>query len=225
MTVGEMGKDVAKFLWDTGAIRVSRQEPFILAAGWASPVYIDCRLLVGEPAWRRSITKIAADYVRSNFATNTFDAVAGAETAGIPFAALLADTLGLKLRYVRKRSLGVGHNAQVEGGSVEGLSVLLMDDLTTDGNSKLGFARGLKAAGAEVRHVLTIFYHNAFPGARERLSAADLSLHTLATWADVLAASDGQLAAADRAEIEQFLVDPVAWSTRRGGRSSAARRS
>jgi orotate phosphoribosyltransferase len=41
------------------------------------------------------------------------------------------------MRYVRKRPLGIGRNAQVEGGSVDGLRVLLMDDLTTDGTSKL----------------------------------------------------------------------------------------
>jgi orotate phosphoribosyltransferase len=75
-----------------------------------------------------------------------------------------------------------------------------------------------------VQHVLTIFYHDAFPGARERLSAADLTLHALATWGDVLKADHGgRLSAEDSAEIEKFLADPVAWSTRQGGRSRAAR--
>ena len=129
----EIGQEVAKLLWQAGAIRVSRQQPFILAAGWASPVYIDCRLLIIEPGWRRRVVALAAEYIKTNFATGDFDAIAGAETAGLPFAAWLADALDLKLRYVRKRSLGVGHNAQVEGGTVEGLRVLLMDDLTTVG--------------------------------------------------------------------------------------------
>ena len=116
----------------------------------------------------------------------SIDAVAGAETAGIPFAAWLADKLNMTLRYVRKRPLGIGHNAQVEGGDVEGLNVLLVDDLTTDGSSKLTFARGLRAAGAVVEHVLTIFYHDVFPGAAERLAQAGLTLHPLATWDDIL---------------------------------------
>ncbi|MFJ5370402.1 orotate phosphoribosyltransferase, partial [Bosea sp. CER48] len=64
-------------------------------------------------------------------------------------------------------------------------------------------------------------YHDAFPGAGERLAEAGLTLHALATWADVLAADDGgRLAREDRAEIERFLADPVAWSTRHGGRAS-----
>lgn len=211
---------VARLLLRAGAVHVSRQQPFVLAAGWASPVYVDVRLLLGEPDFRRAVTELAARHLRG-LPDGRFEAVVGAETAGIPFAAWLADATGLKLRYVRKRPLGVGRNAQVEGGPVEGLRVLLMDDLTTDGASKLNFVRGLRAAGAEVTDALTIFYHDAFPGAGERLTEAGLALHALATWADVLAAEDeGRLAREDRAEIERFLADPVAWSMRHGGRAS-----
>lgn len=226
MSANETGREVAQLLFRAGAIHVSRQQPFILAAGWASPVYVDVRLLLGDPDLRQAVSGLAARYAGDAFAPGSLDAIAGAETAGIPFAAWLADRLALKLRYVRKRPLGIGRNAQVEGGSVEGLRVLLMDDLTTDGGSKLNFARGLRAAGAEVEHVLTIFYHDVFPGAGARLQEAGLTLHTLATWGDVLRteASRG-LAPEDRAEIERFLGDPVAWSTRYGGRASLAVRT
>jgi orotate phosphoribosyltransferase len=221
MTKGEIGKEVAQLLFTAGAVQVSRGQPFILAAGWASPVYVDVRLLLGEPVLRKAVTDLTLRYVDAAFPPGRFDAIAGAETAGIPFAAWVADRAGLKLRYVRKRPLGVGRNAQVEGGPVEGMRVLLMDDLTTDGGSKLNFARGLRAAGAEVEHILTIFYHDVFPGAVARLSKAGLTLHALATWADMLRADVGrQLAPADRAEIERFLADPVAWSTRHGGRAN-----
>jgi orotate phosphoribosyltransferase len=222
----EIGGEVARLLFDGGAIHVSRQRPFILAAGWASPVYVDVRVILGDPALRQAVTDLAVRYVSAMLPNASLDAIAGAETAGIPFAAWLADRMNLKMRYVRKRPLGIGRNAQVEGGDVEGLNVLLVDDLTTDGGSKLGFARGLRAAGAIVEHVLTIFYHDVFPGATERLAQAGLTLHALATWSDVLRASAaGALAQQDRAEIERFLGDPVAWSTRHGGRASLSARS
>ncbi|MGF7056162.1 orotate phosphoribosyltransferase [Bosea sp. OAE752] len=226
MSANEIGREVAELLFKAGAIHVSRQQPFILAAGWASPVYVDVRLLLGDPDLRQAVSELAVRYAAATFPPGSFDAIAGAETAGIPFAAWLADRLALKLRYVRKRPLGIGRNAQVEGGPVEGLRVLLMDDLTTDGGSKLNFARGLRAAGAEVEHVLTIFYHDAFPGAGERLKEAGLTLHALANWGDVLRAEgSGGLAPEDRAEIERFLADPVVWSTRHGGRARLAPRS
>jgi orotate phosphoribosyltransferase len=225
MTPSDIGQRVALLLFESGAVHISRRQPFILAAGWASPVYVDCRILIGKPETRHTITELSAAYLASTFPAKSFDAIAGAETAGIPFAALLAEQFGLELRYVRKHPLGIGRNAQVEGGSVEGLRVLLMDDLTTDGASKLAFARGLRSAGAVVEHALTIFYHNAFSGAHERLKEARLELHTLATWAEILqVASAERLAADDRAAIEHFLEDPVAWSTRHGGRSARSSR-
>jgi orotate phosphoribosyltransferase len=213
-------------LFEGGAIHVSRQQPFILAAGWASPVYVDVRVILGEPALRQAVTQLAVRYVNEMLPTASIDAVVGAETAGIPFAAWLADRLDVRMRYVRKRPLGIGRNAQVEGGDVDGLKVLLVDDLTTDGGSKLNFARGLRAAGADVEHVLTIFYHDVFPGAAERLAQAGLTLHPLATWADILRSpAAGHMSSQDRTELERFLADPVAWSTRHGGRSKLAVRS
>jgi orotate phosphoribosyltransferase len=219
----DIGARVGRLLVRSGAVHVSRQQPFILAAGWASPVYVDCRLLSGEPDVRSATTALLAEYMKTAL-SETFDAVAGAETAGIPFAALLAEKSGLALRYVRKRPLGIGRNAQVEGGSVDGLRVLLVDDLTTDGTSKLAFVRGLRAAGANVAHALTIFFNNAFPGAVERLDASGIALHPLATWTDLLREDSG-LATDDRAAIESFLADPLAWSARHGGRIEPRRRA
>jgi orotate phosphoribosyltransferase len=220
--MGTLGRRVARLLVDTGAIHVSRQQPFILAAGWASPVYVDCRLLIGAPEVRHTVTALAVEFLAATLA-DAFDAVAGAETAGIPFAAWLADATDSPLRYVRKRPLGIGRNAQVEGGTVDAIRVLLIDDLTTDGTSKLGFIRGLRSAGAIVDHALTIFFNNAFPGAAERLRETGVTLHALATWDDVLREDSG-LSAEDRARIADFLADPVGWSARHGGRIATAAR-
>jgi orotate phosphoribosyltransferase len=220
VTVDEIGAATACLLFEAGAIQVSRDRPFVLAAGWASPVYVDCRLLIGEPPWRREAVRLAALAVKSMIKPGSFDAIAGAETAGIPFASWLADALDVPLRYVRKRPLGIGRDAQVEGGPVEGLRVLLVDDLTTDATSKVSFARGLRAAGATVSDVLTIFYHSAFPGAANSLAQAGLSLHALARWDDILRVDLGErLDGRDRKQIEEFLADPPMWSTRHGGRS------
>jgi orotate phosphoribosyltransferase len=214
--ISEIARDVARLLVKTNAVYVSREQPFILASGWASPVYVDCRVLIGEPAVRHEIAQLMLRYLAVALPV-TFDAIAGAETAGIPFAAWLADAAALPLRYVRKRPLGIGRHAQVEGGSVEGLRVLLVDDLTTDAINKLAFVRGLRSAGAIVEHALTIFFNDAFPGAAERLGQAGVTLHTLATWAPLLLGDSG-LGAEDHATIENFLKDPIAWSARHGGR-------
>jgi orotate phosphoribosyltransferase len=221
MTAEEIGSAAARLLLEAGSIHVSRERPYVLGAGWASPVYVDCRRLIGEPRFRHEAVRLAAAAVATVIEPGSFDAIAGAKTARIPFASWLADTLDLPLRYVRKRQLGIGHNAQVEDGFVEQLCVLLVDNLTTDATSKVSFASGLRQAGAVVTDVLTIFYHCAFPGAGDRLSGTGLSMHALATWNDVLRADPNhRFDPVDRKQIEDFLSDPVAWSMRHGGRST-----
>jgi orotate phosphoribosyltransferase len=218
----DFGAEMAMLLLKAGAIQVSRERPFMLAAGWASPVYVDCRRLISDPSIRAAVIGLALDCLRRRFGSVLpFEAVAGGETAGIPWAAWLADRLGLPLRYVRKRPLGIGRNAQVEGGSVDGMRVLLVDDLATDGGSKVAFVRGLRTAGAVVTDGLVIFYHGIFPGSTERLARLGLTLHALATWDNVLRQGAGHrgLDPADRVEVERFLPDPAAWSAFHGGRA------
>jgi orotate phosphoribosyltransferase len=225
VTTQDIGGTIARLLLDAGAVRIARERPFILAAGWASPIYVDCRVLIGDPAARRAVTACSVDAVRSAFAPGDIEIIAGAETAGIPYAAWLADALGLPLAYVRKRPLGIGRNAQVEGAEVDKRRVLLVDDLTTDGSSKVAFTRGLRMAGAEARDALTIFYNGIFPGVAERLRSQGVSLLSLATWDDILRIDDGRrLPAEDRAVLDEFRKDPIAWSTRHGGRSLATER-
>jgi orotate phosphoribosyltransferase len=218
----DLGAAAARLLLSAGAISFSHEQPFILAAGWASPVYVDCRSLIGDPTVRRTMTGLAVAKLRRSFGMQLpFDVISGAETAGIPWACWIADQLKLPLRYVRKSALGIGRNAQVEGGPVEGQRVLLVDDLTTDGGSKAAFARGLWSAGSTVSDALSLFYHGTFPGAAERLAAVQLRLHALATWQDVLrVGQDVALSVANHTELERFIADPVAWSARHGGRTT-----
>ena len=112
--------------------------------------------------------------------------VAGGETAGIPYAAWIADRLGLPMQYVRKKPKGFGRNAQIEGDVREGARTLLVEDLTTDGRSKINFCQALRDAGAMVDHVFVNFYYDIFPESKKKLSDLDVQLHYLATWWDVL---------------------------------------
>jgi orotate phosphoribosyltransferase len=129
----------------------------------------------------------------------------------------------MPMRYVRKRPLGIGRNAQVEGGAVDGARVLLVDDLATDFASKEAFVRGLRTAGAIVTDLLVIFHNGVFPGGAERLGRLGLTLHAIATWDDILRLppEDPLLPQADRAAIERFLLDPAGWSAAHGGRAMA----
>src|SRR3546814_1512861 len=58
---GEISHEVARQLLRAGAVHVSRQQPFVLAAGWASPVYVDVRRLLGEPELRRAVINLRSE--------------------------------------------------------------------------------------------------------------------------------------------------------------------
>ena len=156
-----------------------------------------------------------------------FDAVAGGETAGIPFAAWIAERMGLPMQYVRKKPKGFGRDAQIEGDIREGQRVLLVEDLTTDGGSKLNFANAIRRAGAECAHTLVVFYYDIFKDTHAVLGRNGLTLHHLATWWDVLDAArkGGRFDAATLDQVEAFLNAPLEWSAAHGGVSELPARA
>jgi orotate phosphoribosyltransferase len=213
--------ETARILLRIGAITVRPQEPFLLTSGWASPVYIDCRRLISFPTERRHVIRRACEVLADDPGWEGIDAVAGGETAGIPYAAWLAEATAKPMLYVRKQPKGFGRNARIEGEVIEGNRVLLVEDLATDGASKISFAHALSQAGAFVRHAFVVFYYGIFPDADVALGRAGLRLHALATWWDVLheAEAEGSLPAEALADVRAFLADPVAWSAAHGGRN------
>jgi len=128
------------------------------------------------------------------------------------------------MQYVRKKPKGFGRNAQIEGHLVEGQRTLLVEDLATDGGSKVNFCRALREAGATVNHVFVVFYYDIFPGSSQVLRDMDITLHALATWWDVLAyARTQQLFDVEKlAEVERFMRDPRGWSLAHGGSAGTA---
>ncbi len=210
---------VANMLLEIEAVHFRADEPYKFTSGLASPVYIDCRKLISYPRLRSTMMDFAASMVLRDVGFEQFDAIAGGETAGIPFAAWIADRLSLPMLYVRKKPKGFGRNAQIEGVLEEGTRVLLVEDLTTDGGSKLKFAEALKLAGADIRNTLAIFYYDIFPETLQKLENNGLKLHYLATWWDVLsvAKSKNYFDKKTISEVENFLNEPLNWSGKNGG--------
>ncbi len=214
----------ARMLLEVKAVLFSEGKPFIFTSGWASPVYIDCRKLIFYPRIRSQLVDFAAATLARDVGYEQFDVVAGGETAGIPYAAWIADRLGLPMQYVRKKPKGFGRNAQIEGDVLEGARTLLVEDLTTDGRSKINFCSALRDAGAVVDHVFVNFYYGIFPESQKTLADLKVKLHHLATWWDVLAVvkRERYLGAAQLEEVEKFLNAPAQWSAAPGGVSSIA---
>jgi orotate phosphoribosyltransferase len=209
----EMARLTARMLLEIKAVHFNTAEPFTLASGLPSPTYIDCRKLISYPRIRATLMDFLTVTTMRNAGFEAFDNIAGGETAGIPFAALVAERMALPMTYVRKKPKGYGRNARIEGQMNEGERVLLVEDLTTDGGSKLSFVDAIRETGATCGHTAVIFYYGIFPETEKTLGDHGVALHYLCTWWDVLAEakSSGAFDAETIKGVEAFLNDPRGW--------------
>ncbi len=212
----------AKMLIEVEAVRFRADEPFKFTSGWASPVYIDCRKLISYPRVRSTLMDFGASVILRDVGFESIDCVAGGETAGIPFAAWLSERLMLPMQYVRKKAKGFGRDAQIEGDFKEGSKVLLVEDLSTDGRSKVTFAEALRRAGADVTHTFVLFEYGIFPNSEQTLADAGLEMISLANWWDILnvCKKENYFDTKSLGEVEKFLNNPVEWSGAHGGIST-----
>ena len=210
---------VADILIDIQAVHFNAEKPFQFTSGWASPVYIDCRRIISFLHERREITDMACALLKNSCDVAALDYVAGGETAGISYAAWISEALDKPMLYVRKKPKGFGRGAQIEGHMPEGSRVLLVEDLATDGASKVSFANALRDGGAVVTDVFSVFFYGIFKESPQIFADAGLKLHALATWQDVLAAARRRALfdATTLAEVEKFLAAPADWSRDHGG--------
>ena len=212
----EIARLTARALLEIKAVDFKAAQPFTYASGLKGPTYVDCRRIISYPRVRGTLMDFMAATVLRDAGFEAFTNVAGGETAGIPFGAMVAERLGLPMTYVRKKPKGYGRNARIEGRMDESDRVLLVEDLTTDGGSKLSFVDAIRDTGAACAHTAVIFYYGIFPETTQRLADHGVQLHHLCIWWDVLAEAKAQAAfdTATLTEVEAFLSDPRGWQAK-----------
>lgn len=204
----------AKILLDTKSVLFNVDEPFTLTSGKRSPVYIDCRRLISFPAERKQLMDDAAAMLLEVTKDKPLDYLAGGETAGIPYAAFIAERMEKPMLYVRKKPKGFGRMAQIEGCMDEdSKNVALIEDLQTDGGSKKLFVDVLREAGANVEHAFVVFHYGIFKASEENMKALGITLHSLTDWWAVLKTAQDMnyFDAHTLSEVKRFLDAPIEW--------------
>ena len=219
-----IAEQTAKMFLEVEAVRFMSDKPFIFTSGWASPVYTDCRRLISFPRARSKLMDMAVETIERDVGFASIDAVAGGETAGIAFAAWVAERLNLPMQYIRKKPKGFGRGSQIEGQMLPGQRVLLVEDLATDGRSKINFVKAIRDAGGSCDHCTVLFFYDIYPEGRKILADIGVTLHYLTTWHDVLrvAKASGKFEPKMLAEVENFINDPAGWSKAHGGVATVA---
>lgn len=220
--MSEVPQKVAEILLSTESIAVYKDKPFVFVSGRISPVYIDCRKLLSFPAEREYIVTELAKKATLDIGLDHIDVVAGGETAGIPYASFVSHLIKRPMIYIRKQPKGYGGTKQIEGILEPGKRVMLVEDLITDGLSKLRFNIGIRGAGAKMTHCLCVFDYasdrlNQHEG-KINLAKNDIQLHVLANWDDVLdtGRAKNYFSAAQNQQIIDFLQDAENWGRKMG---------
>ena len=198
---------IARHLLSIGAVFLRPDEPFVWASGIKSPIYCDNRLILTAPESRNEVEQSIADTVRREYPEA--QVLMGTATAGIAHAAIAAHLLGLPMGYVRSGSKDHGRKNQIEGKLTPGERVVVIEDLISTGGSVLDTVAALRAAGAEVLGVISIFTYGMAKG-RQRLAEAGVkcvSLTDLDTIAQV-GVQQGYITQGDVARLLAFRDDP-----------------
>jgi orotate phosphoribosyltransferase len=206
-----MSEIVAEKLIDIESVQFSFDNHFTLTSGLKSPVYIDCRKIISFITERDFIMNEAINYFKKN--NLEFDLVSGGETAGIPYAAIISERTKKPMLYVRKKSKGFGKNQQIEGSFKEKQKAILIEDLATDGGSKVIFVEAMRKAGLIVKDIFVIFYYDIFNFENSVLSKLDVKIHSLCTWKDIISVIEKKnlFNPGDVINLKQFLLNPDEW--------------
>jgi len=201
---------VAQELLETGAVRLSVDQPFTWASGWKSPIYCDNRLTLSFPETRSFIKAQLVQCIKMHFPQT--EAIAGVATAGIPQGALVADALELPFLYVRSSPKNHGMENLIEGKVTPNQKVLLIEDLISTGGSSLKAAQAVRNQGMEVVGMLAVFTYG-FPISFAQFEQAAITLHTLSDYSTLIqiALGMGTISESQLQTLNQWRENPEKW--------------
>ncbi len=180
---------IAQSLLEEKAVFIRPDDLFTWTSGIKSPIYCDNRMLISAPKARSLIIDNFVSLIKNlNLAPQV---IAGTATAGIPWAAWIADRLELPMVYVRSSAKDHGRKNLIEGKVTPSARTLLIEDLISTGKSSLAAAQNLEENQMKVLAVLGLFHYN-FPMAHQAFSSVNLPVHALCTLDELLDFTNAQ---------------------------------
>lgn len=206
-----VANQVAAYLLEIEAIKLSVKKPFSWASGWKSPIYCDNRLSLSYPEIRTYIKEQLAESIKNTF--KDVEAIAGVATAGIPQGALVAEVLGLPFIYIRSKPKGHGMTNMIEGKVVKKQKTVLVEDLISTGGSSLKAADALKDAKVKVLGMAAIFTYG-FDISKSNFKEAKVEVVTLSNYAAMLeeAVALDYISEKELVSLKSWRVDPANWN-------------
>ena len=194
---------IANILLSIGCVNINFKNKFILTSGKKSPVYVDCRKLVSFPKEREIIINEMSKQIKDIYKGEII--VAGGETAGIPYSSFISQKLKLPMVYIRKQPKGFGKGKLIEGEFRKKSKSILIEDMATDGGSKIHFINSMRKAHLSVKDIFVVFFYDIYPSAKENIKKMRVNLNYLASWKDILEVSPNYISEKDYINLKKYL--------------------
>ena len=194
---------IANILLSIGCVNINFKNKFILTSGKKSPVYVDCRKLVSFPKEREIIINEMSKQIKDFYKGEII--VAGGETAGIPYSSFISQKLKLPMVYIRKQPKGFGKGKLIEGEFRKKSKSILIEDMATDGGSKIHFINSMRKAHLSVKDIFVVFFYDIYPSAKENMKKMRVNLNYLASWKDILEVSPNYISEKDYINLKKYL--------------------
>ena len=194
---------IANILLSIGCVNINFKNKFILTSGKKSPVYVDCRKLVSFPKEREIIINEMSKQIKDIYKGEII--VAGGETAGIPYSSFISQKLKLPMVYIRKQPKGFGKGKLIEGEFRKKSKSILIEDMATDGGSKIHFINSMRKAHLSVKDIFVVFFYDIYPSAKENMKKMRVNLNYLASWKDILEVSPNYISEKDHINLKKYL--------------------
>ena len=107
----------------------------------------------------------------------------------MPIATVLSQVTGIPARFVRKEAKTYGTCRLAEGGDLEGVRLLVVEDVVTSGGQVLISTDDLRARGAVVEHAVVVIDRRPPDTATDVFAEHGLELRALYTMAELTAAA------------------------------------
>ena len=195
---------IADILLKIGSVNINFKKQFTLTSGKKSPVYVDCRKLISYPEERNVIINEMAKQIRKKYKKTVL--LAGGETAGIPYSSFLCQKLKLPMIYVRKQPKGFGKGKLIEGNFKSKSSSILIEDMATDGGSKIHFIQSMRKSKLIVKDIFVIFFYDIYPSAKKNIKKMNVNLNYLTSWNEILEVSPNYISGTDHNKLKDYLL-------------------
>ncbi len=195
---------IADILLRIGCVNIDFKKQFTLTSGKKSPVYVDCRKLISFPKEREIIVNEMTKMIRKKYKGSIL--VAGGETAGIPYSSFICQKLKLPMIYIRKKPKGFGKGRLIEGEYKNKSKSILIEDMATDGKSKIHFIQAMRKNKLSVKDIFVVFFYNIYPSAKRNINKMRINLNYLTSWHNILEVSPNYISNSEHLRLKEYLL-------------------